>query len=628
MGVSACCKSTNCRQCKTESPELEDFPRITAYLRVRNDQGQFARGLQASDLRVIEDERSIQLSDLEEIEAGAQLVLAINPGQTFSVRNNQGTSRFDLIMKHLETWAASRMGSNIDDLSVVTPGNAESSHISNPTRWLTALQASGIDVENATPDLSVLSRAVELAGDPAARPGMGRAVLFVTAPLVGDLEVPIQNIAAQANQLEVHIFIWLVVPPAAPVTVTTQQLLSLADSTGGQVFSFSGEETLPDLEAYLGPLRSIYLFAYQSQMNSGASHQLSVEITTPEGSITSNTQGFNLDIQPPNPMFISPPLEIQREPASDVQGNEENSSVLLPDSQTLQVVVDFPDGLTREIKRTSLFVDGELVAENTSPPFDQFTWDLSNLPPSGSHSLRVEAQDSLGLTGSSIETVVQLKAQRQTLDIGMLLSRNAPAITGLVVLMAGAILMLVLILGGRLTPASFNVRQRLRRNSDPVTQPVPINKDSEPRRLPSWANRLQWPTRRVKPQVFAFLQPISDDPEKAKEKPIPISTEEITIGRDPILATLVLEDPSVEGLHARIMRKEHNDFRVVDEGSVAGTWINYTPVSSEGATLQHGDLIHIGRVGFRYTLRKPGQVRKPVIIIDEDLLHSKENKSS
>jgi len=190
------------------------------------------------------------------------------------------------------------------------------------------------------------------------------------------------------------------------------------------------------------------------------------------------------------------------------------------------------------------------------------------------------------------------------------------------------VLLLVLILGGRITPSTLRVRQRIRRYSDPVTQPVPVNKDNEPRRLPGWANRLQWPTRRVKPQVYAFLQPISDDPEKTNTKPIPISTEEITIGRDPILATLVLEDPSVEGLHARIIRKEGNDFRLLDEGSIAGTWINYTPISPEGTALKHGDLIHIGRVGFRYTLRKPGQVRKPVIIIDEDPLHPQEKKTS
>ena len=53
----------------------------------------------------------------------------------------------------------------------------------------------------------------------------------------------------------------------------------------------------------------------------------------------------------------------------------------------------------------------------------------------------------------------------------------------------------------------------------------------------------------------------------------------------------------------------------MDEGSIAGTWINYTPVSRNGADLEHGDIIHIGRTGFRFTIRQPKTVRRPVITL-------------
>jgi pSer/pThr/pTyr-binding forkhead associated (FHA) protein len=46
-------------------------------------------------------------------------------------------------------------------------------------------------------------------------------------------------------------------------------------------------------------------------------------------------------------------------------------------------------------------------------------------------------------------------------------------------------------------------------------------------------------------------------------------------------------------------------FRLADEGSTAGTWVNYTPVSHEGTRLEHGDLIHFGRVGYRFMLKEP-----------------------
>jgi pSer/pThr/pTyr-binding forkhead associated (FHA) protein len=66
------------------------------------------------------------------------------------------------------------------------------------------------------------------------------------------------------------------------------------------------------------------------------------------------------------------------------------------------------------------------------------------------------------------------------------------------------------------------------------------------------------------------------------------------------------------------VRKEDGSFRLVDEGSVAGTWVNYSSVSSDGVTLEHGDLIHIGRVNFRFTQRDPLRQRKPVITKEEN----------
>jgi pSer/pThr/pTyr-binding forkhead associated (FHA) protein len=99
--------------------------------------------------------------------------------------------------------------------------------------------------------------------------------------------------------------------------------------------------------------------------------------------------------------------------------------------------------------------------------------------------------------------------------------------------------------------------------------------------------------------------------------PIPIASEEITFGRDPLQAIQVLDDPSVDELHARLRKEADGSFRLLDEGSTAGTWINYVPVSRDGARLEHGDLVHIGRISFRFTEREPERVRKPVILPEE-----------
>jgi hypothetical protein len=135
-------------------------------------------------------------------------------------------------------------------------------------------------------------------------------------------------------------------------------------------------------------------------------------------------------------------------------------------------------------------------------------------------------------------------------------------------------------------------------------------------RRAGWANRLQWPGRNSAPTADAYLNPLPDEENEDTLPPIPIGADGLIFGSDAEAATLLLDDPSVEAVHARLTRQEDGSFRLADEGSIAGTWVNYTPISREGARLEHGDLIHVGRIGFRFTLRRPAQVRKPVIIAE------------
>ncbi len=191
-----------------------------------------------------------------------------------------------------------------------------------------------------------------------------------------------------------------------------------------------------------------------------------------------------------------------------------------------------------------------------------------------------------------------------------------PVLAALFAVLAGAVLLLVLVVGGKLRPRTHRAAHT-RRKSDPVTQPVHIHTEPSSHRRAGWANRLQWPQRGTEPQAYAYLNPIHDPEQPADTlPPIPIISEEVKLGCDPEMADLVLDDPSVEAYHARLRRQEDGSFRLSDTGSTAGTWVNYTPVSKEGTRLEHGDLVHIGRIGFRFTLRKSTTTRKPVIITD------------
>jgi hypothetical protein len=109
------------------------------------------------------------------------------------------------------------------------------------------------------------------------------------------------------------------------------------------------------------------------------------------------------------------------------------------------------------------------------------------------------------------------------------------------------------------------------------------------------------------------LVKLTADGAPAKGDPIPLNDPEITFGTDPTQATNVLDHPSLSGLHARLHHTENNIFTLLDQNSVAGTWVNYEIIPVEGCTLKHGDVVHFGQLTYRFVLSKPPTLPKPTI---------------
>jgi hypothetical protein len=603
-------------------PSIDKFPLITTYLDVRDDNGVFISGLQAHQVTILEDDRPLPVVSFDEIRPGAQFILALNAGRSFAIRDSNGKSRYDSIRQVILSWAGGLPNPASDDLSLIISNGAEIIHNSDPKQLMAELQSYQLTSVPDNPDLSVLSSALASVADSTPRQGMGRAILFITSLPSIDLTVGLKSLAGSANQQGVHISIWLVASPDQANLPTAIQLQDLANQTHGQYFFFSGSEALPNIQEIIQPVQDTYSLSYRSKIITSAPHKISAQIDMGGVKVVSPVQTFELNIQAPNPIFVSPPTQIQRETTSDSR----NPAVdLFPVLQPLDILIEFPDGITRPIVTSTLFIDGAAVAVNHSAPFDKFNWDLSNYTSDGVHTLRVEVVDTLGLHGASREMPVRITVRRTTQGVMMALYRNGPLLAGLATLLAGAVLILVLILGGRIKPVTFGrsiqpgakVRQAEKtvphRRSDPVTQPVLDSRgESLVRHKPAWMNRLQWPQRRISPKAFAYLSRLTEADQEQDSTPIPIEDEEITLGTDEARSSLVISDPSIEPLHA-CLRREGDTYRLCDQDSVAGTWVNYTPISSEGVLLEHGDLIHIGRAGFRFTLGQPGKARKPVV---------------
>ena len=593
------------------APDLTAFPTIGAYFVVRSANGAFVNLLQSNQVNVFEDNQSRPLIDMQQRQPGMRLIIAVNASPGMGVRNSQGQTRYDQVVQALQAWASlPATANNQDEFNLLANQQPAATGMANPLDWLAALSAYQPDFRSVAPSLDSLSAALMLASTPPSRIGMGKSILYITGPLPQTSQSALGDLINQASQVGVAVNVWIVGSPDDFSTDGVKTLEKLATQTGGNYVTFSGKEDLPSPETYLTALRGIYQLHYQSAVSTSGSHTLVIKITGLTNVLTSPAQFFNLTLSPPNPMFLSPPVKITRTVPA---GTANPLANLTPTRQPLQILVEFPDGHSRALKYSRLYVDGKLVSENTSPPFDRFVWDISGYTQTGTHTLRVEVQDVLGLGRTSIETPVLVEVSLPPAMIETVMSHfNRWTALG-AVLAAGLITAFVLLWVWR-RPKKRPARQRPKKKNQPQTLPIPARSEGRHSGFQGWPERLSWPKR---PPVEGSLQPqlvrLDDHHQPVTASPILLSGQEMTFGSDPTLATVVVDAPEVEALHARIKFLEDGRAMLFDQESTAGTWVNFLPVPPEGAALSQDDIIHIGKVPFRFLSGHPGHLRKPVV---------------
>ncbi len=580
MGISAQAQSGV--QPHLSQPEALAFPEVITYLTLRTADGLTAPAITSDNLQLLEDDQPVPEFSLESITPGLQLAVAINADSAFAIRDSQGNTRFDFLREALLTWGKYRTAS--DDLSLLTSAGDELPHASQPSLWVTRLQETLPDLRESTPNYQILSQAIDLATDPSPRDGMGRAVLFITPlPESGTIN-SLQSLVARANQQNVALFFWVVTSATNFERPESQQLQALAAQTGGQVFFFSGNETIPDLETWFAPLRKAYRIRYTSPVRSGEEHTLQAQITLSEGETLSvEAPAYRYLILPPNPIFIEPPVEILRHaPTPTVDTLQE----LLPAAQPLKILVDFPDGHKRDITVARLYVDGELLAENTSPPYTTFTWDLNTHGAPGDHRLQVEVVDSLGLHGKSAEIFTTVQVQIPQLTFIQRVQQRAPLAAGLATALILLLALWYLLITGRLHSRKQRARKGVAASKSRVSA--------------QWRERIPWRPTHSGSVYLGQLVPLQQNGHRAA--PIRIVSAEVIIGASREKANVVMQHPSIAPAHARLVYTPTEGFRIYDLDTPAGTWCNYQAVPSQGLPVQHGDIIHIGARAYRLLL--------------------------
>ncbi|MEW6093071.1 MAG: FHA domain-containing protein [Chloroflexota bacterium] len=581
--------------------DTSDYPTISAALDVFDASGNFVTGLTAAHLTLLEDNQSIIPTSLQETQPGVQFAVALDAGAAFAFRDTDAVTRLDKVNIVLGNWATAHADTFGDELSLVPNGGTASLHLTSGLAFRDALNAYQPDLQTLVSNLDTLSDALDAVSVAGGQTGMKRVVLYIASPPEAESIPALQNLTQRAVGLEVRVHVWIVASSDFFSTSGATALKDLSILTGGAYALFSGDETLPDPETYLTPLRHSYTLTYASAIRAAGTHTLAAQVVFDGGTITSEALSFDVNVQPPNPILVAPPGQVVRQGADP---RDTNFAAFLPNSQEIEAIIEFPDGITRPLVRTALYVDGALVDENTAEPFDRFTWDLSAYTQSGDHILQLQAADSLGLEKTSLGIMVTVTVVQPERGGLAFLARNSLWVVLGAVGVAGTALAITLLVGRRGTGKATKRKAGARSRQDPLTAEVEIEPKTAPRRLLGRATPVK--------QSEAYLLRLKDDGQPVTAPPIPVTVPEMTFGSDPIQATRVLDDPSVSPLHARL-KAENGQFMLSDEKSVAGTWVNYEPLAAP-RPLRHGDVLQIGRISYRFMLRRPPEVPAPRVI--------------
>ncbi len=593
------------------------FPAITGFVDVFDTQRIFASGLTPEAVSVIENGQPLPVDSFIEMAIPLQLVVAVNQGPALAAQNANGIARFQRVSQVLAQWAESRPADLPDDLSLVSQAGPVINH-AGAAEFIVGLNGFQPDLRSARPNLQSLVTALDVVSAQTPRLGMKRAVLFIT-PQMEDpsLAASLEPLIQRALQENIRVFVWYVDANTTFTTTSAAIFNNLAIQTGGSMFQYSGEERFPDPEAYFSALRRIYALTYTSRLVSSGDHEVRVQVNLPSaGDILSNAQPFSIAIQPPNPFLVAPQLQIARQPPAD---DPFNTELLLPETQQIEIIVEFPDRYPRPLTRTTLYVDGVIADENTSEPFDVFTWDLTAYDLSGEHQIVVEAVDVLGMSKTSMPVTVTVTVIQPPSGPAAFLAKYRAWLTFASIIFAGLVLFFILLSGRIRMPTLRAVRAARRAQTDPLTQPIMAQaEDAAPAKAKKRrvaASKRTGAASKSSGEAAASLVRLNGEGQFAASAPIPLTGRELVFGTDPVQCTHILDNPSISPVHARMRLTDDGGYLLTDNSSISGSWVNYDPIPRQGYRLMHGDMVHFGQLAYRFMLRTPPPSSLPKVTV-------------
>jgi hypothetical protein len=384
-------------------------------------------------------------------------------------------------------------------------------------------------------------------------------------------------VARRAAELGIPVHtIWLENSDISNGVPGQEYLAGLAAASGGVAVQLNNAAELPLIWNRIAGFRDQVRIRYQPLNLTGGTFPVNVSLkempwitAATEISIPSNIPSVVIDLPPESRTLTLPNLEE-------------------PVRLRLQTQLSWLDGQEREVQAAQLIINGDTTRPYEIPveSLSEFVAEVSNLT-FGNNTVEVVVLDSQGMRATSPTVILTVNEGRRDLpsdlDGGNQVARFIVRLFTFLLLVA-LIGGLIFFLWQRGAFARLGRKReggrRGRRRSGPtttLTEAAPVAQATA---------------------VLGYLEVL--EAVSRMNTPIPLQGTLIRLGRSPAQCEIAFEnDITMSRLHANLQR-EGSDYRLFDENSTSGSFVNERQVPEYGIQLVDGDEIHLGAVHLRY----------------------------
>ncbi len=389
------------------------------------------------------------------------------------------------------------------------------------------------------------------------------------------------RVGQRAAELGIPIHtIWLENADLGGATVGQTYLASLAADTGGVAVQLHNAANLPLIWNRIAGFRDQARIRYQASTLSGGTFPITIALADKpwisaqtEVSIPFNIPSVVIDLAPEARILSLPTLED-------------------PARLRFKTQISWLDGQTREVTAAQLVVNGNTAVPYEIPlnSLDEFVADVTNLT-YGNNIVEVVVLDDQGMRATSPTIVLTVNEGRRSIpaelnggnQFAQFVSRLFTLVLAAAIIGGGLLFLAQRGLFSRLGGIRLGSSgRRSRRRGGPrvtVTEAGPVAQ-AHPTSIKGYLD------------VLASVSHMST--------PIPLQGTLVRLGRSPAQCEVAFEnDITVSRQHANL-QLEGSDYRIFDDSSTSGTFVNERQVPDYGIQLVDGDEIHLGAVHLRY----------------------------